>query len=179
MPLKEAIVPLLDELGSEVTTAVNTVVIRNGRAIGHNTDGVGFLRALPFSPYGKRCLILGSGGAARALCDALVRAGAEVTVCSRRGCRLPGAKAMLWSEMSAEGFDLLVNATPLGMTGHGEFDSLSFLAQLPAHALVFDLVYQPEETVLLQAAMARGLTAIGGLALLVAQAELSFQYFKS
>lgn len=86
---------------------------------------------------------------------------------------------MLWSEMSAEGFDLLVNATPLGMTGHGEFDSLSFLAQLPAHALVFDLVYQPEETVLLQAAMARGLTAIDGLALLVAQAELSFQYFKS
>ena len=177
MPLKEHIVPLLDELGSEVTASVNTVVVRQGRAIGHNTDGAGFLQALPISPPGKRCLILGAGGAARAICDALLGAGAEVTVCSRKGVALPGADIMPWPELHAAGFDLLVNATPLGMAGHGEFPDLSFLCQLPAHAAVFDLVYHPEETALLRHAKALGLNTVGGLALLYAQAKLSFEYF--
>lgn len=177
MPLKERIVPLLDELGSEVTTSVNTVVVRRGRAIGHNTDGAGFLQALPMSPQGKRCLILGAGGAAQAVCDALVSVGAEVTVCSRKGVALPGADVMPWPALHAVGFDLLVNATPLGMAGHGEFPDFSFLSQLPSHALVFDLVYHPEQTALLQNAKALGLNTVGGLALLYAQAKLSFQYF--
>ena len=177
MPLKERILPLLDELGTEVTTAVNTVVVRQGRTIGHNTDGIGFLQALPCSPAEKKCLLLGAGGAARAVCDALLGAGAEVTVCSRKSIALPGATVMLWPELNAAGFDLLVNATPLGMAGSPEFPDFSFLNALPAHAVVFDLVYHPEETALLQRAKALGLNAVGGLALLYAQAELSFRYF--
>lgn len=177
MPLKERILPLLDELGSEVTTAVNTVVVRQGRAIGHNTDGAGFLQAFPCSPAGKKCLILGAGGAARAVCDALLGAGAEVTVCSRKGVSLPGAEVMPWAELNAAGYDILVNATPLGMAGHEDFSDFSFLNALPAHAVVFDLVYHPAETALLQKAKALGLTAVSGLALLYAQAKLSFEYF--
>ena len=177
MPLKERILPLLDELGTEVTTAVNTVVVRQGRAIGHNPDGTGFLQALPISPAGKKCLLLGAGGAARAVCDALLGAGAEVTVCSRKSIALPGAKIMPWTELNTAGFDLLVNATPLGMAGHGEFPDFSFLSQLPSHALVFDLVYHPEQTALLQRAKALGLHTVSGLALLYAQAKLSFEYF--
>lgn len=178
MPLKQCIVPLLDAVGDDVSDgAVNTVVVRQGRTIGHNTDGAGFLRALPFSPAGERCLLLGAGGAARAVCAALVAAGAQVTVCSRREIVLPGASTMAWADMDAAGYDLLINATPLGMTGQGEFPALEFLASLPPHAVVFDLVYEPQDTALLRRARQRGLTAIGGLALLQAQAELAFQYF--
>ena len=177
MPLKERILPLLDELGAEVTTAVNTVVVRQGRVIGHNTDGAGFLQALPCSPAKKKCLLLGAGGAARAVCDALLGAGAEVTVCSRKRISLPGAKVMPWAELNAAGYDLLVNATPLGMAGSPDFPDFSFLNALSAHAVVFDLVYHPEETTLLQRAKALGLNIVGGLALLYAQAKLSFAYF--
>ncbi len=178
MPLKQCIVPLLDEVGTDVLDgAVNTVVVRQGRTIGHNTDGTGFLRALPFSPAGKRCLILGAGGAARAVCAALVAAGAKVTVCSRREVSLPGAATMAWTDMDAAGYDLLINATPLGMTGQEEFSDLTFLEPLPPHAAVFDLVYEPQDTALLRRTRQLGLTAIGGLALLRAQAELAFQYF--
>lgn len=178
MPHKRTILPLLDEIAPDASDgAVNTVVIRQGRAIGHNTDGAGFLRALPFSPQGKRCLLLGAGGAARAVCAALVGAGAEVTVCSRRGVMLPGAAVMQWDAMNAAGFDLMINATPLGMTGQGDFTDFAFLDILPAEAAVFDLVYEPVDTALLRAAADRGLATIGGLALLHAQAELAFQYF--
>ena len=177
MPLKERILPLLDELGAEVTTAVNTVVVRQGRVIGHNTDGAGFLQALPCSPAKKKCLLLGAGGAARAVCDALLGAGAEVTVCSRKSIALPRAKVMPWTELNAAGYDLLVNATPLGMAGSPDFPVFSFLNALPAHAVVFDLVYHPEETALLQRAKTLGLHTVSGLALLYAQAKLSFAYF--
>lgn len=181
MPHKQAILPLLDAVEGDaaVMGAVNTVVVRHGRAVGYNTDGAGFLRSLPFSVAGKRVLLLGSGGAASALCRALLGAGAAVTVC----CRHPekaanwGADVRPWEALSssAESCTLLVNATPLGMEGHPPFESLTFLDVF--HGTVYDLVYQPRETALLSAARARGLPTIDGLALLHAQAELAFGLF--
>lgn len=179
MPHKQAILPLLDAVEGDaaVMGAVNTVVVRHGRAVGYNTDGAGFLRSLPFSVSGKRVLLLGSGGAASALCRALLGAGAEVTVCCRHPERAAnwGADVRPWEALSAADGDLLVNATPLGMEGHPSFESFAFLDVF--RGTVYDLVYQPRETALLAAARARGLPTIDGLALLHAQAERAFGLF--
>lgn len=181
MPHKQAILPLLDavEGDARLMGAVNTVVVRHGRAVGYNTDGGGFMRSLPFAPVGKHALVLGSGGAAAAVSLALRSAGAAVTVC----CRHPERAACLsadvrpWQTLStaAAECDLLVNATPLGMAGQETFRDFGFLTR--CRGLVYDLVYEPRETALLAAARARGLPVVGGLALLHAQAELAFQLF--
>lgn len=179
MPHKQAILPLLDAVEGDaaVMGAVNTVVVRHGRAVGYNTDGAGFLRSLPFSVSGRRVLLLGSGGAASAVCRALVGAGAEVTVCCRHPERAAqwGVAVQPWEALLAADGDLLVNATPLGMEGHPSFESFDFLDAFCG--TVCDLVYQPRETALLAAARARGLPTIDGLALLHAQAELAFRLF--
>ena len=181
MPHKQAILPLLDAVEGDVAAmgAVNTVVVRQGRAVGYNTDGEGFVRSLPFTASGKRVLVLGSGGAASAVSRALRRSGAALTICCRHPEKTAGWKmeTRLWRELPllAADCDLLVNATPLGMTGQEEFADFRFLEN--CHGWVYDLVYQPRETALLAAARDRGLPVIGGLALLHAQAELAFELF--
>lgn len=181
MPHKQAILPLLDAVEGDAAAmrAVNTVVVRQGRAIGYNTDGEGFVRSLPFTASGKRVLVLGSGGAASAVSRALRRSGAAVTICCRHPEKTAGwnMETRLWRALPllAADCDLLVNATPLGMTGQEEFADFRFLEN--CHGWVYDLVYQPRETALLAAARDRGLPVIGGLALLHAQAELAFELF--
>ena len=159
--------------------AVNTVVVRQGRAVGYNTDGEGFVRSLPFTASGKRVLVLGSGGAASAVSRALRRAGAAVTICCRHPEKTAGwdVETRLWRELPALAgeCDLLLNATPLGMTGQEQFADFGFLDN--CRGWVYDLVYQPRETALLAEARRRGLPVIGGLALLHAQAELAFELF--
>lgn len=181
MPHKRAILPLLDAVEEDAAAmgAVNTVVVRQGRAVGYNTDGGGFLRSLPVSPTGLPVLVLGSGGAAAAVSRALLAAGAMVTVC----CRHPeqaaewGVTVYPWEALPllSAGCGLLVNATPLGMTGQEPFANLDFLRD--CRCWVYDLVYEPRETVLLAAARSQGLPVVGGLALLHAQAELAFERF--
>ena len=181
MPHKQAILPLLDAVEGDAAAmrAVNTVVVRQGRAVGYNTDGEGFVRSLPFTASGKRVLVLGSGGAASAVSRALRRCGAAVTICCRHPEKTAGwnMETQLWRGLPllAADCDLLVNATPLGMTGQEEFADFRFLEN--CHGWVYDLVYQPRETALLAAARDRGLPVIGGLALLHAQAELAFELF--
>ena len=175
MPLKECILPLLDELEETAAAmgAVNTVVIREGRAKGFTTDGPGFLRTLPALP--QRALVLGNGGAARAVGHALRGAGVRVDTC----CRHPQAGMWAWEQLPdiAARCELLVNATPLGMAGKGEFADFRFLERLAREATVYDLVYAPADTALLRQAAALGHPVIGGLALLQAQAELAFGHF--
>lgn len=181
MPHKQTILPLLDTVDDSAAAmgAVNTVVVRQGRATGYNTDGSGLLRSLPFSSAGLPVLVLGSGGAAMAVSRALADAGAMVTVC----CRHPEKAAALhtavlpWHRLADAVKDraLLINATPLGMDGQPSFPDFRFLDDY--HGWVYDLVYQPRETALLAAARERGLPVIGGLALLQAQAELAFELF--
>lgn len=195
MPHKEAILPLLDEVDATAAScgAVNTVCIREGRAIGHNTDGTGFLDSLAgqgFYPQGQTVLLLGAGGAAKAVGHALAAAGAgRIIVCARRleraaalAAQLPGCGegivlAQDAIQQAAAACDLLVNATPLGMAGSPAFAGLDFLQAMPPHAVVYDLVYHPRRTALLEAAARQGLRTVGGIDLLIRQAVRAFTFF--
>lgn len=195
MPHKEAILPLLDEVDATAAScgAVNTVCIREGRAIGHNTDGTGFLDSLAgqgFYPQGRTVLLLGAGGAAKAVGHALAAAGAgRVIVCARRleraaalAAQLPGCgEGIVLAQdairQAAAACDLLVNATPLGMAGSPAFARLDFLQAMPPHAVVYDLVYHPRRTALLEAAARQGLRTVGGIDLLIRQAVRAFTFF--
>lgn len=195
MPHKEAILPLLDEVDATAAScgAVNTVCIREGRAIGHNTDGTGFLDSLAgqgFYPQGRTVLLLGAGGAAKAVGHALAAAGAgRIIVCARRleraaalAAQLPGCgEGIVLTQdaiqQAAAACDLLVNATPLGMAGSPAFARLDFLQAMPPHAVVYDLVYHPRRTALLEAAARQGLRTVGGIDLLIRQAVRAFTFF--
>ena len=195
MPHKEAILPLLDEVDTTAAScgAVNTVCIREGRAIGHNTDGTGFLDSLAgqgFYPQGRTVLLLGAGGAAKAVGHALAAAGAgRIIVCARRLERAAALAAQLpvcgegivlaqdAIQQAASACDLLVNATPLGMAGSPAFARLDFLQAMPPHAVVYDLVYHPRRTALLEAAARQGLRTVGGIDLLIRQAVRAFTFF--
>lgn len=185
VPLKQLAVPLLDELDPTAATlgAVNTIAVRDGRLVGHNTDGAGFLRSLAadadWRPAGRLAVVLGAGGSARAVVAALGAAGAEVAVVNRSAQRARAlspasgdlAAAAAWLPRA----DLLVNCTPVGM--HPAVDSIPAvdLDLLPPGALVADLVYNPAETRLLLAARARGLRTLGGLGMLVWQGALAWR----
>ena len=195
MPHKEDLVPLMDELGADAARvgAVNTVCVRSGKLIGHNTDGAGCLAALEAAGLWprQRVVVLGAGGAAKAVALALAAGGArQVWVCNRT---LSKAAALAQADpsqvLTAADFspdtlarlcaraELLVNCTNLGMAGCGQFDSLDFLDALPPDAGVFDLIYQPEETALLSRARQLGLAVHNGLTMLVYQAVLALEYF--
>ena len=169
--------------------AVNTLWQENGELVGDNTDAQGFLAQLDDSLGAsteykiESAILLGAGGAARAVVYALLDRGVEhVLICNRnqdRAERLAGhfEKAVVvkpWSQHSAllADQDLLVNATSLGMINQAalEID----LTALPAHARVYDLVYNPLETELLRAAKDRGLVPIDGLGMLLHQAAPGF-----
>ena len=195
MPHKEELVGLMDELDEDARLfgAVNTVCLRDGKAWGYNTDGAGFLRTLDdegISPAGKRVLVLGAGGAAKAVCLKLAQAGAEVTVCNRTVEKAQAICAHDPGRLRAAGFDpdtlareaagcrLLVNCTSLGMEGTGrQFGDFSFLDALPKDAPVVDLIYAPAETELLRRAREGGHKTVNGFGMLVNQAVLSLEHF--
>ncbi len=201
IPHKEAVAPHLDRLDetAQLIGAVNTIVHAGGELVGCNTDVSGFARALSkdagFDPKGKRVGILGAGGAARAVALLLVRAGASIVLLTGRSPkRLERVCADLraiegtgttvtWTHWGDGTFmtvlpacDLLVNCTPVG-TKDSETDGQSPIDArwLPKQGIVFDLVYNPPETPLLQAAKERGLKAVSGLGMLVYQAAESFR----
>ena len=172
--------PTADALG-----AVNTVVRDpDGELAGHNTDGGGFLRSLAdtgFDSAGRSCLLVGAGGAARAVAWALAAAGAaEVVVVNRTPERaamlasLAGPAGRVGRAEEAAGCDLVVNATPLGMAGRTGDELPIDPSHLHAGQLVMDLVYDPAITPLLDAAEGRGAQAVNGLGMLVHQAALQF-----
>ena len=197
MPHKEALVPLMDVLDEDARRcgAVNTVCIRGGKYYGYNTDGAGFVRALSgigISPAGKRIVLLGAGGAAKAVALRLAREGAaEVVVCNRTPDKAAALCALAPGEplrpagfdpdtlaREAAGCDLLVNCTSLGMTGTGgQFETFSFLDALRPEAAVCDLIYSPAETQLLAQARQRGHRTMNGLGMLIHQAILALEHF--
>ena len=200
IPHKEAVLPLVDETDdlARRVGAVNTIVNREGRLHGHNTDVTGFLRALRedggFDPSGARALVAGAGGAARAIVTALADAGAaSVTVINRtfpRAGRLvqelqPRAGATELHALpdvyaswlaSAVSCRLLINCTSVGMAGTEEEKGSPLPIDLiPAGALVFDLIYRPLNTPLMVAARKRGARVLGGLPMLIYQGADSFR----
>ena len=191
IPHKEAALAQLDRIDDAVRRigAVNTIAVENGKLVGFNTDGFGFLEnlraAVPdFDAKAGPAVVLGAGGAARAIVDALGTAGApEIRLANRSLDRaralarsLGGAIAPVsWDKRAAalDGAALLVNATSLGMEKNPllELD----LARLPKTALVNDIVYAPLETALLKAAKARGNRTVDGLGMLLHQGRPGFQ----
>jgi shikimate dehydrogenase len=185
MPHKEDVAAACDDLTADAAAlrSVNTVVAGpDGRTLGDSTDGPGFLDALAdegIAVDGRNVLVLGAGGAARAVVLALGRAGAAVTVAARRpeaaeaaAGLAPGATAVPIGAADPSPFDVVVNATPLGMSGG---DALPVDPEsLHADHAVVDLVYHPADTPLLTAARAQGATAVNGLGMLLHQAARSF-----
>ncbi|MBZ0207868.1 MAG: shikimate dehydrogenase [Flavobacteriales bacterium] len=188
VPYKEAVIPYLDELDplAAAVGAVNTIVIKGGRTIGHNTDVAGF-RALigPLvgtlrdrgSDIKARALVLGSGGASRAVAFVLRDLGIRFRIVSRSRER----GDLTWNLIDPTVLRvcrLLINTTPLGMDP--DVDSappLPYAALTSKHAMI-DLVYNPEETKFLRHGNEHGAKTIGGLGMLKAQADESWRIWR-
>lgn len=177
IPYKKAVIPYLDELSprAKALGAVNTVVRRpDGSLIGHNTDFFGFevmLRTCGVSVAGKKALVCGSGGASNTVCAVLKEAGANVVVLSRSG-----ENNYRNLERHADA-SLIVNATPVGMYPEVEKAVIENLNGFPKLEAVLDLIYNPARSMLLMEAEQRGLPAVNGLRMLVAQAKESAEWY--
>ncbi len=185
MPHKADVAAAVDSCTPDALAlgAVNCVVRRHGRTTGHSTDGDGFLWGLQddlsVDPSGLRCVVLGAGGAARAVVRSLAGAGAaSVAVVNRteeravRAAALAGPVGTVAGPGSVADADLVVNATPVGMGDDGGLPLDPDL--LGPGQVVVDLVYHPATTPLLEAAAARGARTGNGLPMLVGQAAAAF-----
>jgi 3-dehydroquinate dehydratase / shikimate dehydrogenase len=184
IPHKQAILRHLDDCDPMAAAigAVNTVVVRGGgKLYGYNTDYVGVLGALErrFPLRGSRALIFGAGGAARAVAFALAESGASVCICARRMLQakaLAGAvagEAVERSRLRREFFDAIINATPVGMYPHGNHSPLR-ASELNCR-LIFDLIYRPRTTRLLQIAARRGIESVSGVEMFLAQGTAQWE----
>ncbi|MBI3781455.1 MAG: shikimate dehydrogenase [candidate division NC10 bacterium] len=196
LPHKEQAASLVDELSSEAASvgAVNTLVPRGGHLLGATTDGRGFLRSLQeeagFVPRGRQAVILGAGGAARAVAWSLAEAGVSRLFILNRTVERAESLALLVSRgcgVSAIGLcpsdprvsekladsELLVNATSVGLAA-SDPPAIN-PALLHPRILVYDLIYRPRETALLREAKKRGCRVLGGLGMLLYQGALAFE----
>jgi shikimate dehydrogenase len=184
IPHKEAIMEHLDEVDDvgQAIGAVNTVVAQEGRLLGSNTDWLGVVRALEQVTElgGKRCLVLGAGGAARAAIFGLQKRGAEVCLMNRnqeRGRSLAVEMNCIfveWQSWDGLEIELLINATPVGMSATRD-QSLISAQQLKESMVVLDMVYRPLETRLLKDAAAAGSICVSGLEMLLQQGVAQFE----
>jgi len=200
IPYKEQVVALLDECDPQARRigAVNTIVYRDGRLIGYNTDAPGLLRALteipgyPFHSAGKKVVILGTGGAARGAAIALLDAGAaSITLLGRSTANVQALRQHVLAlssrtdvqgatfySIEADTFlreaDLVVNATSVGLKS-GDDTLLFDVSLLSTDALVMDMIFNVERTPLLQAAAAHGCCILNGLPMLLYQGTLAFE----
>lgn len=198
IPYKQDVLAHLDEITPEAKRigAVNTILVENGRTIGYNTDGKGFIKSLVeegFNPAGKKILLLGAGGACRSVALSLAWAGADkISVAARSVTK---AEAML-NEASLEvethcyalpdiqpkvleEADLIVNTTPLGMAPHLDQMPAISLDYLHPEQWVCDLIYNPPETLFLKQAKLKGCKTINGIGMLVHQGAEAFTIWTS
>ena len=196
MPYKEQVIPYLDQLSEEVCLigAVNTVVNREGTLIGYNTDGKGFFKSLPsFKISRKRVVLLGAGGAAKAILVQAILDGVSQISVFVRSSSMEKTRPYLEKIQNTTGFrvdllaledvqelqdsitqaDLLVNATSVGMDGSSQPIPTSIV--LPEKLMVADVIYQPFETPFLKWAKEQGNQSINGLGMLLYQAAEAFE----
>jgi 3-dehydroquinate dehydratase/shikimate dehydrogenase len=184
IPHKEAILRHLDGCDplAKKIGAVNTVAVRSGgKLYGYNTDYVGVLQTLQarIALRGSRVLIVGAGGAARAVAFALAQAGSAVCVWARRAdqaeplAEAVGGQALSRKSLRQESFDAIVNATPLGM--HPNIDQSPLEPEELNCRLVFDTIYRPRETKLLKLAARRGIQTVSGVEMFVAQGTAQWE----
>lgn len=180
IPYKEAIISYLDELHptAQAVGAVNTILIQNGKKIGYNTDCTGFLESLSQWLAGEKvpkALILGTGGASKAVQTALASLQIPFVLVSRSG------KGIAYEEINADLMQmcrLIVNTSPLGM-----YPQEDTCPDIPYHLLdsqhfVYDLVYNPQETLFLQKAKKQGAKTKNGLEMLYLQAEAAWKIWQ-
>ena len=183
IPLKEAALPLMDVLdeSAQAAGAVNTVVMKDGKKTGYNSDGFGFVESLNAQAAGwdkTHAVLYGAGGAARGIAASLADAGVEkFTFINRNAARAEALIRDLGIEGDVAGevpedASLFINCTPLGMKGQPVF-ALDISA-LSRGAVVCDIVYRPLVTPLLETARARGLRIVEGLPMLLHQGRLGF-----
>ena len=196
MPYKEQVIPYLDQLSEEACLigAVNTIVNREGTLIGYNTDGKGFFKSLPsFKISKKRMILLGAGGAAKAILAQAILDGVSQISVFVRSSSMEKTRPYLEKIQNTTGFrvdllaledvqelqdsitqaDLLVNATSVGMDGFSQPIPTSIV--LPEKLLVADVIYQPFETPFLKWARNQGNQSINGLGMLLYQAAEAFE----
>lgn len=183
IPYKEAVMPYLQEICPIASTigAVNCIKIKNGNLIGYNTDYIGFLKGLETVDttciLNKKALILGTGGAAKAVLYALKSENWEVQLVSRR------KSSNIWDYQQVQKedlskFDLIVNTTPLGMNEwKDEAPKLNWNSVNSKH-ICYDLIYNPRKSVFLQKGEQRGAQIINGHKMLIEQAEASWEIWK-
>ena len=179
IPYKEAIIPFLDELSPEAKAigAVNTIVFSEGKAIGFNTDAFGFQQSIkPFLTFEhERALILGTGGSSKAVAYVLRNLGIQVNFLSRKQ---PSGQQFSYEQVNEamlSACKLIVNCTPVGMFPKIDGCPLPSLQGIGPSHLVVDLIYNPEETLLLKEAKSRGAATLNGLPMLKAQALKSWE----
>jgi shikimate dehydrogenase len=179
IPYKEAIIPFLDELSTEakVIGAVNTIVFNKGKSIGFNTDAFGFQQSIkPFLTFEhERALILGTGGSSKAVAHVLKNLGIQVNFLSRNE---QGSNIYPYSQVNEAmlgACKLIVNCTPVGMFPHTDACPLPLVDGIGSSHLVVDLIYNPDETMLLKEAKSRGAATLNGLPMLKAQALKSWE----
>lgn len=178
IPYKTAIIPFLDELDpiAKEIGSVNSIRVSNGKTIGFNTDASGFSNSIkPFLAHGmERALVLGTGGASKAVAYALRRIGLDVVFASRT----PEEGQLAYSEINQNAinaFKLIVNTTPLGMYPYvSSFPDIPYEYLTPEH-LLFDLTYNPAETEFLRKGNEKGAIVVNGLSMLKIQAEMSWE----
>ena len=192
MPHKQAIMRYLDAIDptAEKIGAVNTVKVEDDKLIGFNTDAHGFitpLRSRFGDVRGSRVAVYGAGGAARACVYALIQEGAEITVFARDSEKAGAFSSEFgvdWKQLTKDKgrrttnvsqFDIIVNATPTGMKGAFEQETLFSAEQLARVKFVYDLVTKAVDTPIIREAKKAGIPAIGGLEMLIAQGAKQFE----
>ena len=180
IPYKREVIPFLDEIddAARAIGAVNTIVNRNGRLIGHNTDVSGFLWMLAhhgIDPAGKDVLILGTGGASAAVYAALQACRAHSIYFVSRTAK-DGALTYEDARSGHTDAQLLINTTPVGMYPNVDASPIDLLPFSGCEAVV-DVIYNPAETRLTAQAKALGMKGITGLDMLLAQAKYAAEYY--
>jgi shikimate dehydrogenase len=183
IPHKESVMPYLDEIDADAQAigAVNVIRIQDGKTKGYNSDYAGFrnslLRFLNDSKPSK-ALILGTGGASKAVCRCLLDLGIEYTFVSRTAAPGQWSYAQLHTQEIVAQTPLIINSTPLGM--YPNVDGCPDLpyAQIGSDHFLFDLIYNPRETLFMKKGKERGAQAIDGLEMLIGQAEKAWEIWQ-
>ena len=177
IPYKQEIIPLLDAVDDTAAEigAVNCVSVENGRLVGHNTDAPAFMATF-VEPFHGTALLLGTGGAARAVAYALRQLSVDYVFVSRHPEAATMKPVIGYDEITPD-YSMIINATPVGMYPDIESTPIN-LSPLTSHlspCLVYDLIYNPSPTLLMRQAEALGARVKNGLEMLNRQAELSWQ----
>ena len=177
IPYKQEVIPFLDELDpiAKAIGAVNTIVFKDDKRLGFNTDHIGFQNTLlnRLKPHHNKALVLGTGGASKAVCYVLEQLKIQVLKVSRS----EGPDRKAYHQLSAKDYkehSLLINCTPLGTHPNTDAYPPIDYKQINAEHLLYDLIYNPKVTAFMQMGKDKGATVLNGYQMLVEQAEASW-----